>query len=199
LSLSCALAIFDLNVAAGATLDVSALEHNMSRMQAFLLLSATLVFTACQSSVAPVVKPLTAEEQAALGTYTVTLVNGKTLPTRIGEFISPGVGAAVTVIGGTLVLESQIRRFTGGSAYPARLNVSVLYDESGPPAAHRIDTRETVPSWSLSSSTFSFLEGNPGFVMTAGTLSGRTATITTSGAGFYGAPNPVVVLTLTKN
>ena len=172
----------------------------MSRMQAFPLLIASLAFTACNSPVAPTVKPLTAEEQAAVGTYTVTSVNGKPIPVMIGYFISANSGADVIVNGGTLVLDSQIMRFTSGNAYPARLNVSVTYIERDPVSpATRMDTRETAPSWSLSGNTLSFREGNPGFVMTAGTLSGRTATITTSGPGFYGAPNPIVVLTLTRN
>lgn len=172
----------------------------MSRMQAFLLLITSLGFTACQSAVEPPVTPLTAEEQAAVGTYTVTLVNGKPIPVMIGYFISATSGADVIVNGGTLVLGSQIMRFTGGNAYPARLDVSVTYIERDPiSGTTRIDTRQTVPSWSLSGNTFSFREGNPGFVMTAGTLSGPTATITTSGPGFFGAPNPIVVLTLTKN
>src|SRR5207253_5223134 len=135
----------------------------MSRMHAILSLVTSIGLTACEPIADPAAKTLTAEERAAVGTYTVTLVNGKPIPVFLGYFLPDNFGADVIVNGGTLVLDSQMVGVTGGSAYPARLNVSVTYIERDPiSGATRIDTRETAPSWSLSGATFSFRDGNPG-------------------------------------
>src|SRR2546430_231797 len=92
----------------------------MSRLRACLLLIAALPLNACSNSTAPV--SLTVEEQAAIGTYTLTLANGKTPPTKIGTFLSGGAGADVIVTGATLVLDADAKTRT-----TARLDVTGEY------------------------------------------------------------------------
>ena len=165
----------------------------MSRTNAGVLLLAILHLSGCGSPVAPSA-PLTVEEQAATGTYTLTLANGVMPPTKIGTFLSGGAGADVRVTGATLVLGADAKTRT------ARLNVTVEYVESDPinGVQKRTDGRETVAPWSLNGSTFSFQPGNPTFSITSGTLSGGIATVITSSPGLYGAGSPTVVLTLAK-
>ena len=165
----------------------------MSRLRLCLILIAIIPLSSCEDSVAPV--PLRAEEQAATGTYTLTLANSKTPPTKIGTFLSGGAGADVMVTGATLMLDSNVK-----TRSTSRLNVTVEYVEFD--AVQGVQRRnvssETVAPWSLSGSTLSIEAGSPTLVITAGTLSGRTVTVTTSSPGFYGAASPTVVLTLVK-
>lgn len=165
----------------------------MSRLAASVLLVVVFSLNSCGPTES--VAALTAEEQAVAGTYVLTQANGKALPATIGTFINGGGGSVVTVKAGTLVLGPDSKTRSA-----ARLNVTVEYLDSDPiqGVTRRNDDRETVAIWSLSGAMLSFQEGNPTFVMTTGSLSGRTATITNSGPGLYGAGSPTVVLTLTR-
>lgn len=166
----------------------------MSRLHACAFLIGTLQVMSCAKPVAPVAS-LTAEERAAVGTYTLTLANGRTLPTNIGRFISTTAGADVAVTGATLVLRADTSTRSSAS-----ITVTVEYTATDPGQGFNRTNGMSYTSrtWSLSGSTLSVQAGDPAFVITAGSLSGRTITITTTVPGLYGAVSPTVMLTLTK-